>query len=351
MRGLGIGLFLATLAACGGSGTGGAGAWTATVVLEAPDKLSGCDIGDLDPRRPGNEIAAVCGNGEVYVVYRDGDAWRHEVIARTQGEPIQCAVGDADPSREGAELVVVGMAAGTEDSGGAGAAHLIWWDGYGWKRKLLFEDTALIHGVCIGDLDAARPGQEILLVGFSNRATMLFLEAGAWISETAADLGSAGKTAVTYRGGAAVACNAGTVVHVRRRANGSWQSEILDQAKAGQSRIGTDGRRLLAARDDGSLGLIGEAGRRDIHKEGQKLRGAVLADLDPAAPGLEAATAGYEGTITVLYPKGDAWRAEIVFRDTGRFHHLVAGELLAAGKGPELAGCGYSRRLTVVARR
>ena len=52
----------------------------------------------------------------------------------------------------------------------------------------------------------------------------------------------------------------------------------------------------------------------------------------------------------MLYPKGDAWRAETVFRDTGRFHHLVAGELLAAGAGIELAGCGYSRRLTVVGR-
>ena len=349
MRALGLGLILALLAACGGTGTGNAGKWTATVALEAPDKLSGCDIGNLDPRRPGNEIAAVCGNGEVYVVHRDGDAWRHEVVARTQGEPIQCAIGDADPEREGAELVVVGMAAGTEDSGGTGAAHLIWWDGYGWKRQLLFEDAALIHGVCIGELDVARPGQEILLVGFSNRATMLFKDRGAWISETAADLGSAGKTAVIYRGGAAVACNAGTVVHVRKT-GGSWRSEILDRAKAGQSRVGTDGRRLLVARDDGSLGLISETGRTDIHKEGQKLRGAVLADLDPAAPGLEAATAGYEGTITVLYPQGDSWRAETVFRDTGRFHHLVAGELLDAGEGPELAGCGYSRRLTVVGR-
>jgi hypothetical protein len=349
MRGIGLGLVLATLGACGGN-DGGGGTWKATVVLEAPDKLSGCAIGDLDPRRPGNEIAAVCGNGEVYVVHRDGDAWKKEVVAHTPGEPIQCAVGDTDPAREGAELVVVGMAAGTEDSGGAGAAHLIWWDGHGWKRKLLFEDTALIHGVCIGDLDAARAGQEILLVGFSNRATMLFREEGAWISETAADLGSAGKTAVPYRGGAAVACNAGTVVHVRKT-GGRWSSEVLDRAEAGQSRIGTDGRRLLVARDDGALGLIGTEGRTDIHKEGQKLRGAVLADLDPGAAGIEAATAGYEGTITVLYPEDDAWRAEIVFRDTGRFHHLVAGELLTAGEGPELAGCGYSRRLTVVVCR
>jgi hypothetical protein len=147
-----------------------------------------------------------------------------------------------------------------------------------------------------------------------------------------------------------VACNAGTVVNVRKTGT-SWRREVLDQAEAGQSRIGTDGRRLLVARDDGALGLIGEEGRTDIHQEGQKLRGAVLADLDPAAPGVEAATAGYEGTITVLYPSGGKWRAETVFRDKGRFHHLVAGELLAAGKGPELAGCGYSRRLTVVARR
>jgi len=124
-----------------------------------------------------------------------------------------------------------------------------------------------------------------------------------------------------------------------------------DTADAGQSRIGTDGSRLLAARDDGGLGLWSDGARMDIYSEGAKLRGAVLADIDPDVPGLEAATAGYEMRISVLYPQGDGWSARQVFTDTGRFHHLAAGELLSYGRGTELVSCGYSKRLVVIGKR
>ena len=82
----------------------------------------------------------------------------------------------------------------------------------------------------------------------------------------------------------------------------SWRTRTLDDAGAGQSRLGFAGGQLIAARDDGvlavfalpaDLGTVGPGTGREIHRETQKLRGAVLADLDPASPGLEAATAGY----------------------------------------------------------
>ena len=37
--------------------------WTSEVAIAAPSKLGGCAVGDLDAKRPGNEIVAVCGNG------------------------------------------------------------------------------------------------------------------------------------------------------------------------------------------------------------------------------------------------------------------------------------------------
>jgi hypothetical protein len=146
-----------------------------------------------------------------------------------------------------------------------------------------------------------------------------------------------------------VVTNAGEILHLHTE-GGEWRMDVLDRAGAGQSRIGTDGRRILAARDDGSLGLWADGERTDIYREGMKLRGAVLADVDPDAPGVEAATAGYEKKMTVLYPEGDAWRPVTVFTDEGRFHHLAAGELLERGRGLELVGCGYSKRVVVVGK-
>jgi hypothetical protein len=322
-----------------------AGPWEAETVLEAPALLGGCAVGDLDPRRAGNEIAAVSSNGEVHVAWREEQGWRHEVVARLKGEMIQCAVGDADPGREGNELVVVGMAEGDESSGGAGAAHLVWLDGGTWRERLLFRDDALVHGVCIGDLDSARAGNEILAVGFSGKATMLFRDGDAWGSEVAAaDLGGAGKNAVAYGGGAVVASTGGTLLHLKKGPAG-WTSAVLDRAPAGQARVGTDGERLLAARDDGALGLVAGGARTDIHKAPKKLRGAVLADLDRASPGVEAATVGYDAKATVLYPDGKRWRAVTAFEDAGPLHHLAFGDLPG---GAALVTCGHSGRLTVL---
>jgi hypothetical protein len=262
-----------------------------------------------------------------------------------KGEMIQCAVGDADPRREGNELVVVGMAEGGEESGGAGAAHLVWLDGGTWRERLLFRDDALLHGVCVGDLDGARPGNEVLVVGFSGKATMLFREGDTWGAETAAaDLGGAGKNAVAFRGGAVVASTGGTLLHLHKGPDG-WSSAVLDRAPAGQARVGTDGERVLAARDDGALGLVAGGARTDIHKAPKKLRGAVLADLDPTAEGLEAATAGYDAKVVVLYPGEGGWRAVTAFEDAGALHHLSFGELPG---GPALVTCGFSRRVTVL---
>jgi hypothetical protein len=307
-------------------------------------------VGDLDPEHVGNEIVAVSITGEVHLVRRQGKSWQAEVIAKAGGELIQCAVGDVDPRAPGNEIVAVGMVSGTEDDGGPGAAYVVSRTGEGWRIAPVFTDDALLHGVCVGDLDRERPGREILAVGFSGRATLVFAEGEAWSGETVADLEGAGKNAVLFREGAAVATGAGKILHVRK-SEGGWETEVFDEAEVGQARLGTDGTRLLAARDDGALGLWANGDRADIHKEGKKLRGAVLADLDPDSPGVEAACVGYEMRMTVLFAEEGGWRAKTVFTDTARFHHLASGELLVEGRGRELVGCGYSKRLVVVGLR
>jgi len=340
-------LFCALIVACSPSQESSEFAFQSETVLDAETKLGGCAAGDLDPDRPGDEIAALSVDGTVYLAWREGGAWEYAEIGQADGELIQCAIGDVAPDLPGNELVAVGMKSGTEEGGGPGAAYLFFKQDEGWKQELIFEDTALIHGVCVGDLDPERAGNEILLVGFSQKATLAARKDGAFVISTVTELSGPGKMAVAHEGGAAIVCADGSVIQLTRR-DGVWKSTVIDKTEAGQARIDSDGRRLLLARDDGVLALLFGGERTELRKEDSKLRGAVLADLDPDSPGLEAASAGYDMAVNVLFEETDGWRAVEVFKDTGRLHHLAAGRFSGLGPGASLVTCGYSGLLTVI---
>ena len=178
----------------------------------------------------------------------------------------------------------------------------------------------------------------------------------AWCEATGASstaVGLAVGEKQMYRG-AALACKDGSVRLVARGTSPedgpNWTCRVLDKASSGQARIAAANATLVVAGDDGSLSLLDAQGRRAIHREDDRLRGAALADLDPGAPGLEAATAGYTGRITVLYRDGEEWRAEVVGNDPDKLHHLAVGVLPGLGTAPAIVACGYSGQLHVVHR-
>jgi len=343
-------LVSAVLTACGGQSgdPGGPEGWRAEVVFTAPAKLGGLDVGDLDPDRPGDEIATVCLSGQMFLVSRGADGFKGELMVEVPGEMIQCVIADADPRSPGNELVAVGMDQGTEDDGGKGAVHVVSRTADGWKSERVHVAEALVHGVCVADLDPDREGNEILAVGFDKVAVLIYRTEAGWVREVVASLPGNGKNAVPFKGGAAIATSAGRV-DLLRKTGGRWGLETLVTAAAGQSRLGTDGTSLLSAGDDGRLLFIEGDTATPVHTETQKLRGAVLADLDPDEEGVEAATAGYEFAISVLYPEDD-WRAVKVYTDTAKFHHLASGQIYPDTPEEELAGCGYSGRVVVVSR-
>lgn len=79
-----------------------------------------------------------------------------------------------------------------------------------------------------------------------------------------------------------------------------------------------------------------------------KLRGAVLADLDPRSPGLEAATVGYGRELSVVSNLGSATPAAVTpFVDSAALHHLTAANL---DDDPtlELIACGHSGLLVLL---
>ncbi len=331
--------------------------WSSLVAADLGEKLGGCAVGDVDPTKPGNEIVAVGVSGTVYLVSFVDDAWRHEVIGEASGEMVQVAVGDVDPNAEhpALEIVVVGVAEGTEDDGGEGAAHVLWFDDGEWVMREIHRSPSLLHAVYIADGVGDRPnldgtiGSEVVLAGFDDELVVLDLTDDGWVAEVAGTLPGAAKNMVEHRDGVAIACADGSLLLLRRPAD-AWQLELLDRAPAGNARMATDGERLLVARDDGGLGLYTDGVREDIHRGSDKLRGAVLANVDPTHPGVEAVTGGYENTVTVLLQDGDDWDDTEVFEDGDRLHHLASGHLSNLGSSIFVVACGYSGRIIVLRR-
>jgi hypothetical protein len=322
---------------------GGAAAWERTVLLSTGTKLGGCAIGDLDPERPGDEIAVVAGNGEVWIASRAGDRWTGSAVARVGGEMIQCAIGDADLESPGLELVVVGMREGSEDSGGPGRAHLIRAVPGGWAVERIFDDASLLHAVCIAN-------GAVFVAGFSGRAFRLVRSPNGWRADPIAELPGAAKAAAVVGDGVAFACNDGSLVHVARDGAG-FTSRVVDKRRAGRARLASDGRRLLVADDDGQLSLLAPGVDAErVYKSREKLRGAVLADLDPAVEGAELATAGYDRQVVLLRHVGDGFQSLVLAQEPDRLHHLACGELDPA-PGLELVAVGFGGDLVMFRRR
>jgi hypothetical protein len=297
-----------------------ASTWSTRVLVQTPTKLGGCAVGELDATSAGLEVAAVAQGGQCYVARRSREGWSISVVHRAPGEMIQCAVGELDSSGEGDEFVAVGMVEGSENDDAPGAAWVLARRGGRWQAELALETPRLLHAACV--LDGAA-----FVGGFDRRVTRLVRGAVGWRSEDVAQLPGAAKSMVAARGGVAVACTDGSVVLVTG-VPGAWTSAVIDQRDAPRARIGAAGDTLVVCDDDGTLSILDGGGRREVFRSPMKLRGAVIADLDPASPGLEAATVGYSCELTVVLGLGeDAPRALTPFVDAAGLHHLVAANL------------------------
>ncbi len=311
---------------------------SAAIALEVADKLDGCAVGDLDPAHAGNEIVVTSGKGAVLVVRREGEGWTHELAWHAPGEMIQVAAGDALPERAGDEIVVVGMQAGPEADDGPGAVHVLWREASGWKAAQAFESDALVHGAAVG-------AEGIFVAGYDRKVHLLRTATSGFERVASADLPGNGKCVLAVPGGALVACTDGSLVEARLTGT-ELVTKVLDKRASGRARLASDGARILTSDDDGALVLVSPTGREELYREALKLRGAVLADLDVSTPGLEAATTGYSGRVTILRERAGRFEPALLFADRAGFHHAVAGEL-DGRPGLELVVCGMAGRVLV----
>jgi hypothetical protein len=333
-------LFCSTFVCCTSAPSPGPRTWHVHRVLEAGEKLGGCAAGDVLPDVPGPELVTVAASGAVWVAWREGITWHSEKAFTAPGEMIQVACGDVLAASPGDEIVVVGMARGRESSSGPGAAYLISRRDDAWVATQIATSTRLLHGTCV-----AREG--VVVTGFENTARLVRFPDGAPVSGPVVTLPGAGKTALEVGNSVIIACDDGSLVAV------DWSDRsviTLDERPSGRARLGSDGHRIVVADDDGTLSIVTPSGRTEIFRESDKLRGAVLADLDTDAEGIEAACAGYRNRITVLRQTTGGWRPELVHEATDRLHHLLAVRLDEDAESA-LVACGYSGALILVDRR
>jgi hypothetical protein len=321
--------------------------WREAVVFDAGEKLGGCALGDLDPNRAGDELAVVAGSGAVWMIAYEEGAWISEKVGDLPGEMIQCAIGDVMPEHPGDELVMVGIKEGGEDDGGPGVAWVAWRDANGWNKELIVEDHALLHAVCIGDFVDGSAAQALLVAGYSGNALVFVRDAGAWRQDAVIGLTGPAKGASAGLGGAVIVDAEGALLKLSRD-DGLWQRTELAKFEDSLARVTATSDEVLFCANDGKLRLWSAEGVETVYSTTDRLRGAIFIDMDPGSYGVELATAGYDGNITLIRAGAATFTPQHIAHDDGRFHHLARGSI--SGLGDVLAGCGYSGRVTVAWR-
>ena len=337
----------------------GADPWKAEVLMESEHGMGGVAIGDLDGSAPGNEVAVVNDAREAWLVRRRGGKWQPERIHAGKGEMIMCAIGDVDPRHPGNEFVGVGMVEGTESAQGPGQATLVWKEGERWSSRVLFHDDRMPHGVAIGDVSSAHPGNEVVVCGFNHRVQLLYLDQGSWKHETIYVANDRMKVVIIADvlperpGLEVVATGSDGRPQVLWEGKLGWHHQTVFADPLGQSRVAAGDAGILIGGDGGKVTLSGlKDGRWQaefLGRDTAKIRGVVLDDVDPATPGAEAYSCGYSGrVIQYVRTTSDYWESRVVYVDERPLHHLLAGEFDSEHSGLELLTCGHGGRLVAV---
>ncbi len=137
------------------------------VTLDVAEPLTNVEIGDLDPSHPGVELIAVGSNGSVLFIFKENNVWNITTIWQDTIGLFNAEITEFDEDHSGKELLVVGRSKNaTElypDPANDGA----------WIVKTLWHAPGGLEGLAIGDFNSFYDGSEIAIGGYSNTATML----------------------------------------------------------------------------------------------------------------------------------------------------------------------------------
>ncbi len=161
------------------------GQWKNEKVWQSPGQQLTPAIGDIRPDKTGNEILVVGlssgtedlnpGAGTATVLYRDGSTWKSERAYTDEKLIHGCDVGDLDPTRPGVEIIYTTFNY---------TSVIGWWNGTGYQSELLFKDSHNVRKAVIADLLPTHPGNEVVCVSKSGNATLVYGTIGDWTAET-----------------------------------------------------------------------------------------------------------------------------------------------------------------------
>lgn len=273
--------------------------WKHAVAFEAGFRVEALASGDL-AAHSGPELVAV-GEG-VALAWQAGEAWRVEVLDAGPGPLHGVLIGDVDPSQAGAEVVVVG-----ETPDGRGRAELLSWTaGGGWRRTRLCAPPQPLAAVALVDGTLCVAGQGALA---------LRRHEGRWTSVELAKLPSPGLSLRAEGERLLVGCADGELLALTLGLGGA--PRVLDQRVAARNALGGAAGHLVSADGDGTLSLLPKTGasglperltrqdRVEVLRAQRALTGALMAELEPEAAGLELAACGETGELFLLVADGE----------------------------------------------
>ena len=134
------------------------GKWANDTLWNDSESLTGAAAGELDAAHPGKEIIVGGTRGVVELI--QFDTKKHETLFVKGGSLHGLSVGELNAAYPSQEVVAV-----DED----GQLFVLFRDGE-WKSKLLLKDTGRLRDTVIGDFDRTHLGLEALVVGSSAKS-------------------------------------------------------------------------------------------------------------------------------------------------------------------------------------
>lgn len=142
------------------------GTWT-NDTLTVSEPMTNVEVGELDPSHPGNELIAVGSNGTVMLIVKDNGGWNVTNLWQDSVGLFNAEITDFDENHDGDELLIVGRSKNaTElypDPSNDGT----------WVIKNLWHAPGGLEGLAIGDFNPYYEGKDIAIGGYSNTAAML----------------------------------------------------------------------------------------------------------------------------------------------------------------------------------
>jgi hypothetical protein len=262
------------------------------------------------------------------------------------------------------------MHSGYEDDGGAGDAIEIYWNTTtkNWDSELIFNNPEMLHGVAIGDIDPRTDGDEVVVVGFAYRATLLKKVNHTWISELMwQDNNNVRKAVIDdfdseHEGDELVVVSKSGKCAMIYWNGTQWITQVLwIDTEDGLARVAvgdcdqeTEGQKeIVVGGDSGKVYLIRGSGSTWestlLFTDEDKNRGVWIGDVDPNQPGNEVIAYGYSANVTEIHGSGDEWESKTIWTDSARGHEIRIGEFDNTHKGNEILVVGYSNNATMVA--